>query len=220
MKLRIVRLVSPAYLALALGIGLAALAGAGCTPSIGDKCVLSTDCSIRGDRLCDTAQKDGYCTIFNCGPNSCPDDAACVLFNASLQGCSYDDRAVSRTARSFCMAHCSTDSDCRTNSGYKCLDPRGAPWSALILDDDQSKRVCIMDPNRDSNISRAPKSDAPVCQAGLPDSGSNAVDSGAGDSAAADSGSDAGSPVDAGSDATLSDAGDAGVTDASDAAAD
>src|SRR4051812_10031586 len=49
---------------------------AGCTPSIGDKCVLSTDCSTRGDRLCDTSQPDGYCTQFNCSKNGCPDDSA------------------------------------------------------------------------------------------------------------------------------------------------
>src|SRR4051812_38010306 len=65
---------------------------AGCTPSIGDKCVLSTDCSTRGDRLCDTSQPDGYCTQFNCSKNGCPDDSACVLFNANVPGCGYDDR--------------------------------------------------------------------------------------------------------------------------------
>src|SRR5215472_9668661 len=107
----------------------------GCTPSIGDKCVLSTDCSLRGDRLCDTSQPEGYCTIFNCAGNSCPNDAACVLFHANLQGCPYDDRTPSRTGRSFCMAHCSSDSDCR--SGYVCRDPRQQPWGAVILDDNQ-----------------------------------------------------------------------------------
>src|SRR3954454_25134750 len=94
---------------------------AACTPEIGDKCVLSTDCSTRGDRLCDTSQPDGYCTQFNCSKNSCPDNAACVLFNAAIQGCNYDDRSggyVSRVARPFCLASCGTDGDCR--SGYIC----------------------------------------------------------------------------------------------------
>src|SRR5260221_10129318 len=93
-------------------LALAALSG--CTPSIGDKCVLSTDCSIRGDRLCDTSQPGGYCTVFNCSGNSCPDEAACILFNGRVQGCAYDDHVISRTARTFCMATCSSDSDCRT----------------------------------------------------------------------------------------------------------
>src|SRR4051794_40702327 len=63
-----------ALVALALGSAAFAVLAA-CTPSIGDKCVLSTDCSTRGDRLCDTAQPDGYCTQFNCAKNSCPDEA-------------------------------------------------------------------------------------------------------------------------------------------------
>src|SRR3954454_15461945 len=97
---------------------------AACTPEIGDKCVLSTDCSTRGDRLCDTSQPDGYCTQFNCAKNACPDEAACVLFNSNVPGCGYDDRAGgygSRVARSFCVAKCSSNSDCR--GGYICANP-------------------------------------------------------------------------------------------------
>ena len=40
-----------ALLALALGL----LSVAGCAPEIGDKCSVSTDCSVNGDRICDTA---------------------------------------------------------------------------------------------------------------------------------------------------------------------
>src|SRR5688572_5473529 len=82
-----------------LGLALA------CTPEIGDKCILSTDCSIRGDRLCDNSQPEGYCTIFNCAGNLCPKNAACVLFNPAVQGCGFDDRASPpRTGRTVCMA--------------------------------------------------------------------------------------------------------------------
>src|SRR5689334_9273278 len=87
-----------------LGVLASAIA---CTPEIGDKCVLSTDCSVRGDRLCDNSQPGGYCTVFNCKGSDCPDQAACVLFNAAVQGCGFDDRAGNfggRTARSFCVA--------------------------------------------------------------------------------------------------------------------
>jgi hypothetical protein len=127
---------------------LALVLVAGCTPEIGDKCVLSTDCSTRGDRLCDTSQPDGYCTQFNCMKNSCPDEAACVLFNASIQGCGYDDRSGgygSRVARPFCIASCGQNSDCR--SGYICADPRTAPWSGFVQDDVQDKRVCLVIPS-------------------------------------------------------------------------
>ena len=145
---------------------LAVLALAGCTPSIGDKCVLSTDCSIRGDRLCDTSQPDGYCTIFNCQGNLCPNNAACVQFYSSVPGCGFNDRNTpSRTGQTFCMAQCNGNSDCRT--GYVCADPRQQPWNALILDDNQAELVCIVPP--DSNgATNASVPDAAVCQANGP----------------------------------------------------
>ena len=159
----------------------AALLGAlaGCTPSIGDKCVLSTDCSTRGDRLCDTSQPDGYCTQFNCSKNGCPDEAACVLFNANVPGCAYNDRAGgygSRVARSFCVAKCTKNGDCR--DGYVCVDPHAAPWSGLVLDDDQSKRACMVIPlgsnvdGGDGGAIMSPGAPAPVCNAVGPDVGS------------------------------------------------
>src|ERR1700760_4201839 len=71
----------PALQALAC---LAALFAFGCTPHIGDSCTISTNCSAQGDRLCDITQPGGYCTEFNCEPDSCPDDAICVNFGAAL----------------------------------------------------------------------------------------------------------------------------------------
>jgi hypothetical protein len=144
---------------------------AACTPKIGDTCTISTDCSTRGDRLCDTAQPGGYCTQFNCQKNSCPDQAACVLFEAAIPGCDYNDRSGasgSRVARSFCVAMCSSDSDCR--SGYVCADPHSPPWSGIVLDDDQSKRTCLVPPlgyNVDAGADAAIMSSvpAPVCSA-------------------------------------------------------
>lgn len=157
---------------------LSALVGvlAACTPSIGDKCVLSTDCSTRGDRLCDTSQPEGYCTQFNCQHNQCPDHAACVLFNAAVPGCGYNDRSGgygSRIARSFCVAMCASDKDCR--SGYVCADPHAPPWNGVVLDDDQSKRTCLVPPvgfNVDAGGDGAimsPGAPPPVCGAVAPD---------------------------------------------------
>ena len=142
---------------------LAGLGVAGCTPSLGDKCSLSTDCSVRGDRVCDTSQPNGYCTLFNCTSNSCPNNAACVEFNASVPGCSYDDyRSPSRTGRTFCMAACGSDSDCRLSDGYVCRDPSSSPWAAVVLDSNPARRVCVVSPTSGAAVSSA---DAGVCTA-------------------------------------------------------
>lgn len=121
---------------------------AGCKSEIGDQCVLSTDCSTRGDRLCDTSQPGGYCTQFNCSTNSCPDNALCVLFNSNIPGCGYDDRSGrygSRVARAFCLASCDSDEDCR--GGYVCVDPKASPWNGLVQDTNQTKRSCMVLPS-------------------------------------------------------------------------
>ena len=141
-----------------------------CTPGIGDKCTQSTDCSVTGTLVCDTSQSDGYCTVLNCTDNSCPNSAVCVMFQSTVPGCAYDDyQSPSRTGRSFCMAHCSRDSDCRESEGYSCRDPRAPPWNAAILDDNQSQGVCIVAPGLVGDASTgaaAPtQGDAAVCLA-------------------------------------------------------
>jgi hypothetical protein len=140
------------------------LALAACTPEIGDKCILSTDCSLRGDRLCDTSQPGGYCTIFNCRGNGCP-TASCILFQPSVQGCGFDDRSPSRTGRSFCVGYCESDEDCR--DGYVCTDPRLPPWNAIILDDNQTNRVCLVKPDDGAKGAKV-TAGAPVCKADTP----------------------------------------------------
>lgn len=155
-------------------LALVALAGSalGCTPSIGDKCQVSTDCSIRGDRLCDLSQPEGYCTQLNCIGQSCADEASCVLFDRAVPGCRADDRdglTGSRVARSFCMAKCESNSDCRP--GYECADPTTEPWNATILDNDQKKRSCLIrslpSGESDAGYSPMPSSKA-VCEATAP----------------------------------------------------
>jgi hypothetical protein len=180
-----------ARFALALLAGLSA-ATAGCTPHIGDKCVVNTDCSISNTRQCDTSQPTGYCTVFNCAPNTCPDNAACVLFQASVPGCPLDDySAPSRTGRTFCMETCNSDSDCRQGDGYHCADPTGAPWSAQIVDDAQGRRVCILPSDSPGGATVG----APVCPGTPPNADAGRAEP----DAAAESGAEAG--VDAGADA-------------------
>jgi hypothetical protein len=124
------------------GVALAMLSG--CSPKIGDHCVLNTDCGSSGTLVCDNSPPGGYCTQFNCTANACQNSATCVEFEPAVPGCPYDDyHAPSRTGRTFCMAHCNGNSDCRQNEGYICEDPTRPPWNAAIIDDNQSQKVCI-----------------------------------------------------------------------------
>ena len=88
---------------LALSALLAASLAAGCAPQMGDSCDTSANCSINGDRVCDIAQPGGYCTIFDCQANNCPDDAVCVRFNPD----------PARRAVVACMRRCGGDGDCQ-----------------------------------------------------------------------------------------------------------
>ncbi|HVU03334.1 MAG TPA: hypothetical protein VHE30_16355 [Polyangiaceae bacterium] len=127
------------------GAALLALASFGCSPSIGDSCQLHSDCSQTGDRICDPTLPGGYCTVFNCLPGSCPEEAVCVGFYtepASLSECR--DPSESRFERTFCMKTCGSTGDCR--GGYQCL-PVGAdgnnPVGAVVLESgDVNRSVC------------------------------------------------------------------------------
>lgn len=128
---------------LALGLLTAAL-GLGCTPQIGDKCTVSTNCSTTGDRLCDVTQPDGYCTKFNCEPGKCPEDSVCVNFGTELSpvdGCQAS-QGTSPYKRSFCMANCGSDGDCR--AGYNCL--AAEEFNAVLAEHSSGQKVCAVRP--------------------------------------------------------------------------
>jgi hypothetical protein len=128
-----------------LGV-LAALTG--CKAHIGSSCALNTDCSLQGNLVCDTSEPGGYCTYFNCVPDTCQNEAACVALNAAVPGCAYNDyNSPARTARTMCLQQCHKDSDCRTSEGYICASPQNPPWNGVIIDDDQQQLVCILGPD-------------------------------------------------------------------------
>lgn len=134
----------------------------GCAPKIGAKCLVSSDCATNGSRVCDTSQPDGYCTIFNCTDDSCPNNAACVVIDPGVPGCSYNDYGIpSRSSRTLCLATCNSDSDCRQDNGYICASPLDAPWRAIILDNNQSEKVCIVAPTEGTED--AGLDPAPIC---------------------------------------------------------
>lgn len=90
----------------------AALSAVGCAPEIGDECETALDCSSSGSRQCDRTQPGGYCTIVGCERGTCPEESVCVKFRPSLE----------RIAVTYCMAKCETDSDCRDDDGYECMN--------------------------------------------------------------------------------------------------
>jgi hypothetical protein len=186
------------------------LAGAallcGCSPHIGDKCAVNSDCSLQGNLQCDTSQPNGYCTFFNCTSNSCQNSAACVAVNANVPGCTYDDyTSPSRTAVNMCLESCSKDSDCRTGDGYVCRDPREPPWNAQIVDNNV-QRVCLPLPNffteggvslPTMSLDGAPPNICSAAGPAFPIQSSDASGEAGGD-AAIDGGADAGGASDAG----------------------
>jgi hypothetical protein len=183
----------------AAAAAMLALGAAACTPQIGNSCTLNTDCSIDNSRQCDNSQPNGYCTVFNCAPNTCPNNAVCVELQANVPGCPYDDYASpSRGARSMCLKPCNHSSDCRQSDGYSCVlvsSFRDAGVEAVILDNSpQSESVCAVAPDLGLSATGSLGDAAPVCPGGpvpeagaipTPDSGADAAD------AAADAGSDA-----------------------------
>ena len=118
-------------------LAMAFAASAGCGKEIGDACVVSSDCSPSGDRLCDPSQKEGYCTIMGCDYSTCPEEAVCIRFftggftnrtcENSADECSLDElcdihkRCVPRSSEiRYCMKTCESNDDCR--DGYECRD--------------------------------------------------------------------------------------------------
>lgn len=108
---------------LAVLLAVAAAFASGCTPDIGDNCSTSIDCSATGERICDTAQPDGYCTIRGCEEGTCPPEGVCVEFRPD------SDRLADR----WCMLKCASDGDCR--DGYRCLHAQSS-FSRIVAADE------------------------------------------------------------------------------------
>jgi hypothetical protein len=139
--------------AVALASMMALASMTGCKPKIGDACSNAVDCSALGDRLCDVTQPGGYCTLFNCQPDTCPDDAACVVFRSELDpACEKPitpnstlspDGRHGRFAQTFCMKTCKSEKDCR--EGYQCVRPidRAARLLDRKRDNAADVQVCL-----------------------------------------------------------------------------
>lgn len=121
-----------------LGAVFLALLLTACPPQIGDDCNSASDCSTSGDRLCDTTQPGGYCTVINCEAATCPSESSCVEFRFDPE----------RLAERYCMRHCGGDGDCRQGDGYACvlgsevLDQDGDGIARVIEEDGEETRFC------------------------------------------------------------------------------
>lgn len=191
-----------------LVIGVALLGA--CRSEIGDECSLTQDCNrTEVERICLTEGTQrfpgGYCTSFNCGPDSCADEAICVAYRAALGNSPECSEATNsqRLQQTYCMRACESADDCR--GGYACVELTvDNPWGARSLDSDGRRRICMpaytepdMPPVRDSD----------VCISRLPSAADGGADS-------ADAMAPA-QPTDASADAAVAPAGDASPLDAS-----
>jgi hypothetical protein len=184
---------------------LLALVSAACRPEIGDPCEVSTDCSPTGERLCDITQKPGgYCTVFNCEPDECPEEAVCVKFGDAVsvvEGCD-DPLGSGPYARTYCLKKCGENNDCREDDGYKCLDPRKA-WGAVVLD--PYSKICGIPPKGNPVPKLAEDAGAPdarsndVCTGEITPSDGGETDGGGGATGAGGAGGAASDPMDGGS---------------------
>jgi hypothetical protein len=152
---------------------LAVVALGACGRQIGDACILSTDCSPNGDRQCDPASIDGYCTIQGCDYNTCPGEAECVRFftatfankpcdylNPDSGACSTDElcsikgECAPRSAEvRFCMKKCDSGGDCRDRYECRTADLMKRDGGEPVLGPTQAPsanpgKFCAVDPAR------------------------------------------------------------------------
>lgn len=127
---------------LTIALLLAIVALTGCKQHIGDSCGNSTDCSVTGERQCDLAQPGGYCTVFSCDPDTCP-EGVCVEWRF----------IPSRTAETWCMKTCNGDGDCRFE--YSCVFPNEITMSGgfdpNLPEDERVARIVDLQGNRASS---------------------------------------------------------------------
>lgn len=190
--------------------------GAGCKPQIGDDCTVSTDCSAEGVRLCDITAPGGYCTIFNCEPNNCPEDESlCVMFNAQpswVPQCE-DKQSPSPYERSFCMATCKKDNDCR--DGYVCRDLSVKnEWNAILIDKNRGNKACLVPVTTEPVKEHDTPGFGDVCHPKVSESSSGGTSSGGTSSGGMSVGGGAGTEGDAGAGGTAGAGGESGAAGA------
>jgi hypothetical protein len=136
-------------------IGLGVLGTAGCTKTIGDSCATNVECSPLGDRFCDLASPNGYCTIEGCDSASCPDSAVCIrFFSLKLGGAQCNASLVP-----MAPADCANSSGCCVvgtpgccQIGEHCLcDQDGCGAKGYCASESTERRWCMHTCNSNSD---------------------------------------------------------------------
>ena len=142
-------------LVLVLLAGTAVLGASGCTRKVGDSCATNVDCSPLGDRFCDLASPNGYCTVEGCDSASCPDDAVCIrFFSLKLGGSQCDSSLIAMSP-----TDCSSSSGCCVAGtpgccqiGEHCLcDQTGCGQKGYCASESTERRWCMHSCNGDSD---------------------------------------------------------------------
>jgi hypothetical protein len=124
---------------LVTGNGTEGSSGAGGSSGAQDSGGSAGDAGLPVASLCTLSPECGTSTAEGCVPNTCPNNAACILFLPK----GYSDLRPTKCVVQSCMPTCGSNSNC--GDGYECVSPNSAPWNAFseILDDDQTELVCL-----------------------------------------------------------------------------
>jgi hypothetical protein len=132
----------------------------GCKKKIGDPCVRSTDCSIRGDRSCDLSHRvnsagiptpsgSGECTIESCGADTCPKEAECVkVYGSDFLTVACDPTREDRASYGNASGMELPDDElgcipCTDSTCDSCPDGEGDCLICPPRDDCRSNEVCL-----------------------------------------------------------------------------
>jgi hypothetical protein len=113
-----------------------------CAAKIGDSCTTNLDCDPLGERICDTAQEGGYCTLDTCDEDSCPDDALCISFFPTQLSdpCDPATEDAVNLERPNPDGSCPTGSTCATND---CTADEFCLTSGFCVNWTQERRFCM-----------------------------------------------------------------------------
>jgi hypothetical protein len=127
---------------------LALLGPSACKAKIGDECLRSTDCSIRGERVCDLSHRvteqgvitpsgKGECTIDGCGRDTCPKEAACIKVYGS------DFLSVACDPEREDLATFCEDDDAACEARGCLASVEDGTWTCPPRDECQASEVCL-----------------------------------------------------------------------------